>query len=352
MTVPAPQTLTLPRPDDWHVHLRSGAMMRAVLAETAARFGRAIIMPNLRPPIVTTAQARAYRDEILAALPAGARFTPLMTAYATEETDPNDVADGFGAGVLTAVKLYPAHATTNSEHGVQEIARIRPLLERLERIGMPLLVHGEVTDPGVDVFDREAVFVNRVLAPLLADHPGLRVVLEHITSAEGVDFVRAHADSGRIAGTITVHHLMINRNALFQGGLRPHAYCLPVAKREHHRLALVDAATSGEPEFFLGTDSAPHPIPAKESACGCAGIFTAAGALEFYACAFEQAGALDKLEGFASRHGPAFYRLPVSADTVTLERAPWGVPERVVSAEGDSVMPFRAGETLGWRLRG
>jgi dihydroorotase len=349
----APARLTLRQPDDWHLHLRDGAMLRAVLPFTARVFGRAIVMPNLRPPVTDIAAARRYRAEILAALPEGCGFEPLMTCYATDHTDPDEVERGAAEGVFAAVKLYPAHATTNSDHGVSDLARLRPLLARMERIGLPLLIHGEVTEPAVDIFDREAVFVERVLAPLLADFPGLRVVLEHVTTAEGVAFVRAHAGSGRLGATLTAHHLLINRNALFAGGLRPHAYCLPVAKRERHRLALLQAATSGESCFFLGTDSAPHPVGAKESACGCAGIFTAASALELYAEAFEQAGALQRLEAFASLNGPAFYRLPVNGRTVTLERAAQPVPALVEVADSGSagaVMPFRAGETLGWRL--
>ncbi|WP_114394724.1 dihydroorotase [Oleisolibacter albus] len=346
----APQRLTIRRPDDWHLHIRSGAMLRAVLPLTARQMGRAIIMPNLVPPAVTTTQAEAYRDEILAALPAGSRFQPLMTAYLTDGTDADDLERGFRSGVLTAVKLYPAHATTNSAHGVTSIAHVVPVLERMQAIGMPLLVHGEVTHADVDIFDREAVFLETVLTPLLARFPRLKIVLEHITTAEGVDLVRRHGPSGRLAATITVHHLMINRSSLFAGGIRPHLYCLPIAKRESHRLALRRAATSGEPWFFLGTDSAPHPIGAKESACGCAGIFTAATAIELYAQVFDEEGALDRLEAFASLNGPAFYGLPPNADSIILERGGCVVPD-VLDVDGrNAVLPFRSGERLDWRL--
>jgi dihydroorotase len=340
-----PDRLTLRRPDDWHLHLRDGALLHAVLPATVQRFGRAVIMPNLRPPITTLAGAAAYRDRILALVPPGVRFEPLMTCYATDDTDVDQVEAGWREGLFVAVKLYPAHATTNSDSGVTDPARIWPLLERLQRLGMPLLVHGEVTAPDVDVFDREAVFIDRVLAPILDAFPALRVVLEHVTTAEAVAFVRARAACGRLGATITAHHLLLNRNALFAGGLRPHAYCLPVVKRERHRLALVEAATSGEPSFFLGTDSAPHPAAAKESACGCAGIFTAPAAIELYAEVFDRANALDRLEAFASLNGPRFYRLPVNPETVTLERAPWRMPETVAG-----VVPFRAGEMVHWRL--
>jgi dihydroorotase len=340
-------TITLRRPDDWHVHLRDGAMMAAVLPYTARQFARAIIMPNLVPPVTTVAAALAYRGRIIAALPAGAAFTPLMTAYLTDSSDPDEIAGGYRDGVFAAVKLYPAHATTNSAHGVTDLACVMPVLERMAGIGMPLLVHGEATGPDVDVFDREAVFIDQTLDPLRRRLPELRVVLEHITTEEAVRYVD---DGGaNLAATITAHHLMINRNAIFQGGIRPHLYCLPIAKREKHRLALRRAATSGSARFFLGTDSAPHAIPAKETACGCAGIFTAASAVELYAQVFDEEGALDRFEAFASLNGPAFYRLPVNEAHMTLRREPRQVPSQI--GEGAlAVMPFRADEMLGWRL--
>jgi len=342
-------TLTIRRPDDWHVHLRDGSLLQVVAPATARQFGRAIVMPNLRPPVTTTAAARAYRERIVAALRSrgdaalATGFTPLMTAYLTETINPADLEQGHREGVLTAVKLYPAGATTNSDAGVRNLAAITPVLETLERIGMPLLIHGEVTDAEIDIFDREAVFIERVLAPLLARHPGLKVVLEHITTSDAVDFVRA--GPANLAATITPHHLHINRNALFAGGLRPDMYCLPVAKRELHRIALRAAATGGNPKFFLGTDSAPHERHAKESACGCAGIYNAPYALESYAAVFEAEGALDRLEAFASEHGPRFYGLPLNTGTVTLVRRPTPVPERI-----GGLVPFHAGETLGWQL--
>jgi dihydroorotase, homodimeric type len=344
--------LVLRRPDDWHVHLRDGAMLKAVLPFTARQFGRAIIMPNLKPPVTTAAAAVAYRERILAALPEGMAFTPLMTAYLTDGTDPDDLAQGFKDGVFAAAKLYPANATTNSAHGVTDIAKIAPVLERMAEIGMPILIHGEVTDGDVDIFDREAVFLDRILSPLLERHKTLRVVLEHATTAEAVAFVRDHAASGRVGATITAHHLLINRSHLFQGGIRPHLYCLPIAKREKHRVALVEAATSGEGPFFLGTDTAPHAVTAKESACGCAGCFTAANAMELYAEAFEQAGALDKLEAFASLNGPRFYGLPVAEEKVVLERTESTTPDIVLTADGDAVLPFRSGETTRWSFVG
>ena len=344
--------LVLRRPDDWHVHLRDGAMLKAVLPFTARQFGRAIIMPNLKPPVTTAAAAVAYRERILAALPEGMAFTPLMTAYLTDGTDPDDLAQGFKDGVFAAAKLYPANATTNSAHGVTDIAKIAPVLERMAEIGMPILIHGEVTDGDVDIFDREAVFLDRILSPLLERHKTLRVVLEHATTAEAVAFVRDHAASGRVGATITAHHLLINRSHLFQGGIRPHLYCLPIAKREKHRVALLEAATSGEGPFFLGTDTAPHAITAKESACGCAGCFTAANAMELYAEAFEQAGALDKLEAFASLNGPRFYGLPVAEEKVVLERTESTTPDIVLTADGDAVLPFRSGETTRWSFVG
>jgi dihydroorotase len=342
-----PDRLTLRRPDDWHVHLRDGAMLAGVVDHTARQFARAIVMPNLRPPVSTTEAARAYRARIVAAVDPALGFTPLMTAYLTDDSDPDDLALGFRDGVLTACKLYPANATTNSAAGVTDIRRIDRVLDRLAQIGMPLLVHGEVTDRAVDVFDREAVFIERVLAPTLERFPALRVVLEHITTRQAVDFVRGAGP--RVAATITPHHLQINRNAMFEGGIRPHMYCLPVAKREVHRLALREAATSGSPKFFLGTDSAPHPVGDKESACGCAGIFNAPVAMECYATVFDEEGALDRLEGFASLHGPAFYGLAPNEARVTLVREALAVPARI-DAGAAQVVPFHAGTTLSWRL--
>lgn len=344
--------LTLRRPDDWHVHLRDGAMLRAVLPFTARQFGRAVIMPNLRPPVATAADAIAYRNRILAALPSDAGFTPLMAAYLTDATDIDDLAAGHRDGALFAAKLYPANATTNSAAGVTDIGKIARVLDCMADIGMPLLIHGESTDPSVDVFDREAVFVDRILAPLLDRHRNLKVVLEHATTAEAVTFVRAHASSGRIAATITAHHLLINRSHIFQGGIRPHLYCLPIAKREKHRLALLEAATSGEPWFFLGTDTAPHPVSAKESACGCAGCFTAPAAIELYAEAFESVGKLGALEAFASLNGPLFHDLPPAEERIVLERANQTVPDRIRLSDGDEIVPFRGGETLLWTCKG
>jgi dihydroorotase len=346
------QQLTLRRPDDWHVHLRDGAMLQAVAPATARQFARAIVMPNLRPPITTVAAGRAYRERILEALPDGSSFEPLLTAYLTDSIDPAEIEQGFREGVFTACKLYPANATTNSAAGVTSISRLTPVLERMERIGMPLLIHGEVTDAEIDIFDREAVFIERHLAPLLQRHPGLKVVLEHITTSDAADFVRS--GPANLAATITPHHLHINRNAMFAGGMRPDFYCLPVAKRELHRIALRAAATSGNPKFFLGTDSAPHSRDAKESACGCAGIFNAPYAIESYAQVFEDENALDRLEGFASEHGPRFYGLPLNEGTVTLVREPQPVPKRLHlnDAAGTVVelVPFHAGLSLNWRL--
>jgi dihydroorotase len=337
------QTLTIRRPDDWHVHLRDGDMLAAVAPYTARQFARAIVMPNLVPPVTTVAAAIAYRDRILAALPQDTSFTPLMTCYLTDEADPDELARGHAQAAFTAAKLYPAGATTNSASGVTDLARIRPALERMQAIGMPLLVHGEVTDPDIDIFDREAVFIERILEPLIRDLPGLKIVLEHITTAQAAAFVESAGP--QLAATITPHHLIINRNALFEGGLRPHAYCLPVAKRERHRLAVRRAATSGSPKFFLGTDSAPHGVDRKEAACGCAGIFNAPFALETYAQVFEEEGALAHFEGFAAEHGAHFYGLPLNEERVTLERAPVAVPERI-----GEVVPFLAGQTMRWRL--
>ena len=339
--------ITLRRPDDWHVHLRDGEMLAVVAPFTARQFARAIVMPNLVPPVTDVTAARAYRERILAALPAGAEFMPLMTCYLTDTTDPEEVARGYEEGVFAAVKLYPAHATTNSASGVTDFHRVLPVFERMAALGMPLLIHGEVTDPEVDVFDREAVFIDRMLDPLRRRLPELRIVLEHITTEEGVAYVAASGVN--LAATITAHHLVINRNAIFTGGIRPHFYCLPIAKREKHRQALRRAATSGNPRFFLGTDSAPHPVPAKETACGCAGIFTALCALEVYVEVFEEEGAIDRLEAFAALNGPAFYRLPVNQARVTLRREPLAVPESICKGE-NALVPFRAGEIMRWRL--
>jgi len=341
----APRRLTLRRPDDWHVHLRDGAMLADVVNYTARQFARAIVMPNLKPPVTTVAAANAYRDRILAALQPGLVFTPLMTCYLTDTIDPGEVERGFAEGVFTACKLYPANATTNSAHGVTDIANIHAVLEVMQRIGMPLLVHGEVTDRHVDIFDREAVFIDRILAKLIMDFPALKVVFEHITTADAVAFVEASGPY--LAATITPHHLAINRNAMFEGGVRPHLYCLPIVKREPHRLALRRAATSGSAKFFLGTDSAPHPVGDKESACGCAGIFNAPYALESYAKVFDEEGALDRLEAFASENGPRFYGLPLNDGVVVLEPREACVPDRIDLTQTDLV-PFHAGETLAW----
>ena len=340
-------SIVIRRPDDWHLHLRDGAILAAVLPFTAKVFGRAIVMPNLVPPVTSASAARAYRERIVAALPPGSDFRPLMTCYLTDRTDGGEVAQGFGDGSWVAAKYYPAHATTHSESGVSDVRHIRAVLARMEKIGMPLLVHGEVTDAGVDIFDREAVFLDRVLAPLVRDFPGLKVVFEHATTEDAIAFVRAHAP--RLAATFTPHHLMVNRNAMFAGGIRPHLYCLPVAKREKHRLALRRAATSGEACFFLGTDSAPHPRARKESDCGCAGIFNAPAAIEAYAQVFAEEGALAKLEAFASANGPAFYGLPPNEGTLKLVQGKTPVPE-AVPIDDDTIRPFLAGETLGWRI--
>jgi dihydroorotase len=342
-------TITLRRPDDWHVHLRDGEMLSTVLPFTARQFARAIVMPNLLPPVRTTAAAQAYRERIFAALPAASDFRPLMTCYLTDATDPEDIARGHRDGVFAAVKLYPARATTNSDFGVTDYQRISPVLERMAGLGLPLLIHGEVTDPEVDIFDREAVFIDRVLEPLRRRLPELLIVLEHITTEDAAQYIVSGGPN--LAATITAHHLVISRNAIFAGGIRPHLYCLPIAKREKHRLALRRAATSGDKKFFLGTDSAPHAIPTKEAACGCAGIFTAPCALEIYAEIFEEEVALDRFEGFASLHGPQFSGLPPNEDRVTLRREALPVPERIGERE-NAVIPFRAGETLRWRLAG
>ena len=347
-TAPPVDSLTIRRPDDWHLHLRDGAMLAAVLPETARHFARALVMPNLVPPVVTAAQARAYRDRILAALPPGADFTPLMTLYLTEETDPEDVARAHADGVAVAVKLYPAGATTNSHAGVRDIDRVRAVLERMAEIGMPLCVHGEVTDPEIDIFDREAVFIDRVLKPLRRRVPDLRVVMEHVTTTDAVDFVR---DNHRnVAATITTHHLIINRNAILAGGIRPHYYCLPVAKREVHRIALVQAAVSGDPRFFLGTDSAPHTDAAKLQPCGCAGCFTATNTLSCLAEVFDAAGRLDRLDGFVSGHGAAFYGLPRNAGSLTLRRGdPVAYPAQIAVGD-ETVTVFDPGFPLHWRV--
>jgi dihydroorotase len=341
------QRLTIRRPDDWHVHLRDGDMLRAVAHYTARQFARAIVMPNLSPPVTTVAAAEAYRRRIVAAMSPDSDFKPLMTCYLTDGADKSEITRGFAQGVFTACKLYPAHATTNSSHGVTDIAHIYPVLEAMQDIGMPLLIHGEVTDGDIDIFDREAVFIERHLHGLVRDLPGLKIVFEHITTADAIAFVESAGPN--IAATITPHHLHINRNAMFAGGIRPHAYCLPVAKREAHRIALRKVATSGSPKFFLGTDSAPHLISEKESACGCAGIFNAPYALESYAIVFDEEGALDRLEGFASEYGPRFYGLPLNVGTITLERADIAA-SREIDAVGNAIVPFHAGERLGWTI--
>jgi len=341
--------LTIRRPDDWHLHVRDGDMLKAVVPCTASQFGRAIIMPNLVPPVTTVAQAIAYKTRIMEAVPDGVTFDPLMTAYLTDGTDAQELARGFETGVFSAVKLYPAGATTNSESGLTHISKATAVLDVMQKIGMPLLVHGEVTDPSVDIFDREAVFIDRVMKPLRAQFPELKIVFEHVTTKQAVDYV---TDAGVFtAATITVHHLMINRNAIFQGGIRPHMYCLPIAKREEHRLALRTAATSGHPSFFLGTDSAPHPQDTKETGCGCAGVFTASTALELYAQVFDEDNALDKLEAFASLNGPAFYGLAANSDTIILVRSPCVVPDELSVANGQPVVNFKGGETLAWSIK-
>jgi len=339
--------LEISRPDDWHLHLRDEALMHSVLPDTARQFARAIIMPNLRPPVTNTAQALAYRERILAAVPAGILFEPLMTLYLTDNTSAEEIRRAKQSSVLHAVKYYPAGATTNSDAGVTNMRKAYPALEEMQRCGMPLLVHGEVTDPAVDIFDREAVFIERVLQPLLRDLPALRVVFEHITTADAAQYVRDAPEN--IAATLTVHHLLYNRNAMFAGGMRPHYYCLPVLKRETHRKALVNAAISGNPKFFLGTDSAPHAQHTKENACGCAGIYSAHTAIELYAEAFEQAGALDRLEAFASFHGADFYRLPRNTGLIKLRREDWQVPA-TLEFGGQRLVPLRAGETVRWKL--
>ncbi|WP_229008552.1 dihydroorotase [Methylophilus sp. Leaf408] len=339
--------LTITRPDDWHLHLRDGETLKAVLPDTARQFARAIVMPNLRPPVSTADAARAYYDRIRQALPATLIFEPLMTLYLTDNMAAEEISRAHQDGVVKAVKLYPAGATTNSDSGVTSLAKCAAVLAEMEKSGMPLLIHGEVTDAEIDVFDREKVFIERHLQPLLKDFPGLKVVFEHITTKDAAEFVAQGSDN--LAATITAHHLLMNRNAMFTGGIRPHHYCLPVLKRETHRQALVKAAISGSPKFFLGTDSAPHPKSAKEASCGCAGMYTAHAAIELYAEAFEAAGALDKLEGFASFYGPDFYHLPRNTDKITLRKEEWLVPESIPFAD-DVLVPLRAGQTIAWKL--
>jgi len=341
------KTLTLTRPDDWHLHLRDGEALESVLPDTARQFARAIVMPNLRPPVTTTAMAAAYRERILAALPAGMKFEPLMTLYLTDNTSPEEIACAKASGFVHGVKLYPAGATTNSDSGVTDLRHCDDALAAMEKHGMPLLVHAEVTDADIDVFDREKVFIDRHMRPLLQRFPALRVVFEHITTRDAADFVREAP--AHVGATITAHHLLMNRNAMFSGGIRPHHYCLPVLKREEHRQALVAAAISGNPKFFLGTDSAPHPKAAKEAACGCAGMYTAHAAIEFYAEAFEAAGALERLEAFASFHGADFYGLPRNSEKISLVRESWRVPETLALGEGELV-PLRAGQEVAWKL--
>jgi dihydroorotase len=339
--------LTLKRPDDWHLHLRDGPAMASVLADAARQFARAIVMPNLKPPVRTTYEALDYRERILAALPEGAKFEPLMTLYLTDDTPPEEIARAKLSGRVQGVKLYPAGATTHSDAGVTRLSRCWRTLEKMEEVGLPLLIHGESTDPAIDVFDREKAFIEEVLGPVVERFSSLKVVLEHITTREAAQYVEV--TGANVAATITAHHLLMNRNALFMGGIRPHHYCLPVLKREHHREALIEAATSGNPKFFLGTDSAPHARRDKEAACGCAGVYTGHAALELYAVAFEEAHALDRLEGFASLFGARFYGLPANQETVTLERKEWSVPQRLAFG-GEELVPLRAGEKLPWKL--
>lgn len=341
--------ITLTRPDDWHLHLRDGVALASVVADTARQMGRAIIMPNLKSPVTNLDQALDYRQRILAALPAESQFEPLMTLYLTDRTTSEDIETAWGSGKVQAVKLYPAGATTNSDSGVTDLRHCEEAVATMARLGMPLLVHGEVTDHEIDIFDREAVFIERVMKPLLSRHPDLKVVFEHITTADAARFV-AESPSN-IGATITAHHLLYNRNHMLVGGIRPHYYCLPILKRERHREALIEAATSGDKSFFLGTDSAPHARHDKESDCGCAGAYTALTAIELYATAFEQAGALDRLEGFASHHGPDFYGLPRNSDSITLDKVEWQVPAELPFGEGKTLVPLRAGETLGWKMR-
>lgn len=343
----SPASITLTRPDDWHLHLRDGAALASVLPHSARQFARAIVMPNLKPPVTTTEQAAAYRDRILAALPAGMQFEPLMTLYLTDNTPPDEIRRAKDSGFIHGVKLYPAGATTNSDAGVTSLSKCYKTLEAMQDVGMPLLVHGEVTDPAIDIFDREAVFIDRVMQPLRRDMPALKVVFEHITTKDAAQYVAEAA--GPTAATITAHHLLYNRNEIFKGGIRPHYYCLPVLKREEHRQALVSAATSGSAKFFLGTDSAPHAKGLKEHACGCAGCYTAFHAMELYTQAFDAVGALDKLEAFSSFHGPAFYGLPHNSGTITLKRETWTLPTELPLGDA-SIVPLNGGETIGWKL--
>ncbi len=341
--------LSLTRPDDWHIHLRDNAMLRAVVPDVAREFARAIVMPNLVPPVLTTDDAVAYRERILAAVPAGMHFEPLMTLYLTGQTAPAEILRAKQSGIIHAVKLYPAGATTNSDRGVTDVRAVYPVFEAMQKEGMVLCVHGEVVDANIDIFDREKVFIDRVLAPLQREFPALKIVMEHITTQDAADFVNAMPE--HVGATITAHHLLYNRNAMLVGGIRPHFYCLPILKRETHRQALVNAATSGKPKFFLGTDSAPHPKGAKESSCGCAGCYTAHAAIELYAEAFEQAGALDKLEGFASHFGADFYNLPRNTDRITLVKDDWAARPLIEVEPGIELVPLRAGETLRWRIQ-
>ena len=344
--------IILRRPDDWHVHLRDDAMLAAVLPFTARQFGRAIVMPNLAEPVTTPALAADYRHRILQALPDGKEyehFEPLMTCYLTDETDAGQIEKGYTDSVYAVAKLYPANVTTNSTNGVTDITCLEPVFAKMQEMGMPLLLHGEVTDPEVDIFDREAVYIEQVLSPLIKEFPQLKIVMEHVTTKDAVEFVRAHRD--QMAATITAHHLIINRSDIFEGGITPHRYCLPIAKREVHRLALREAATSGDSCFFLGTDTAPHPVSDKEAACGCAGIFTAVNALELYTQVFEEENALDNLEGFAALHGPAFYGMDTNEGAVTLVKKDWRVPGTIAVPDGSSVRPFRAGRTLNWKMK-
>jgi len=345
----SPTRLEIAQPDDWHVHLRDGDMLAGVVNATARQFARAIVMPNLAPPVTTIAAGKAYRDRIMAALSDDLDFTPLMTAYLTDGASADEIIGGFDQGVFSACKLYPANATTNSSHGVTDIANISGVLAAMEKAGMPLLVHGEVTDPEIDIFDREAVFIDRVMSGIARDFPGLKVVFEHITTSDAADFVMSAGPN--VAATITPHHLAFSRNAIFKGGIRPHYYCLPIAKRETHRLALRKAATSGSPKFFLGTDSAPHDVTRKISECGCAGLYNAPFAIESYAQTFDEENALDKLEGFASLNGPAFYGLPVNTARMVLERRPSDVPQ-TVAAGPHTLVPFLAGEQTSWTFAG